>query len=318
MSFSYEVKEELSSQPSESCCQNAELAALIRMAGTIKIVGGEKKVLVQVQTVHAPTARRVYKLMRKNFQTPVQVAIKRNNFLRDKRLYIISIDMKCCRRFLEEYGIIPEKEHAKLKRAVMNPDSIKNDCCKRAFLRGAFLGGGSVSNPKGPYHMEFVTQDEDMVKILTETINHFGLKSNVVERKNNYMIYLKDGDHISDLLGLMGAHNNLLKYEDVRVLKDMRNSVNRIVNCETANLNKTIDASLRQIESIKYFKENNIFDRLPDKLRQIAELRLQYPDLSLKELGQMMDPVLGKSGVSYRLKKIEEMANKLQSMKGDL
>ncbi|HHY71559.1 MAG TPA: DNA-binding protein WhiA, partial [Thermoanaerobacterales bacterium] len=116
---------------------------------------------------------------------------------------------------------------------------------------------------------------------------------------------------------IIGAHNNLLKYEDVRVLKDMRNSVNRMVNCETANLNKTIDASVRQIESINYFKENNIFDDLPDNLKQTAELRLQYPDLSLKELGQLLDPVLGKSGVNYRLKKIEEMAQKLQSRKGE-
>ena len=139
----------------------------------------------------------------------------------------------------------------------------------------------------------------------------------MVERKNNYMIYLKVGDHIADMLGIIGAHNNLLKYEDVRVLKDMRNSVNRMVNCETANLNKTIDASVRQIESINYFKENNLFSDLPENLKQIAELRLEYPNLSLKELGQMIDPVLGKSGVSYRLKKIEEMAKKLQSRKGE-
>lgn len=315
MSFSYDVKEELARQPSNNCCQKAELAALIRMAGTIKIIGGQKKVLLQVQTVHPPTARRIYKLLRKTFLSPIQIAVKRNNFLKDKCLYIISIDMIHCRGLLKELGIIPRKEG--IEKAVMNLKLIKNKCCKRAFLRGAFLGGGSVSNPRGPYHMEFVTQDGDMAQTLINIIDHFGLKSNVAERKSNYMIYLKDGDHISDILGLMGAHYNLLKYEDVRVLKNMRNSVNRIVNCETANLNKTIDASVRQISSINYFKENNIFDKLPDKLKQIAELRLQYPDLSLKELGQMMDPVLGKSGVSYRLKKIEDLAYKLQSMKGE-
>jgi len=317
LSFSYDVKEELSRQPSNNCCQKSELAALVKMAGTIKIIGGQKKVLLQVQTVHPPTARRVFKLLRKTFLSPIQVAVKRNNFLKDKSLYIISIDTIYCRKLLEELGIIPDKESAEHKRSVMNSKLIAKKCCKRAFLRGAFLGGGSISNPKGPYHMEFVTQDEDMAKTLIKIINYFGLKSNVVERKTNYMIYLKDGDHISDILGLMGAHNNLLKYEDVRVLKDMRNSVNRIVNCETANLNKTIDASVRQIASINYFKENKIFDKLPKKLKQVAELRLQYPDLSLKELGQMMDPVLGKSGVSYRLKKIEELAYKLQSMKGE-
>lgn len=166
--------------------------------------------------------------------------------------------------------------------------------------------------------MEFVTPDKNMAETLIKLINSFGLKSKKVERKNNYMIYLKDGDHISDLLGIMGAHNSLLKYEDVRVLKDMRNSVNRMVNCETANLNKTIDAAVRQINCIKYLKDNNMFDDLSDNLKDIAELRLEYPDLSLKELGQMLDPILGKSGVSYRLKTIENIAHKLQSRKGEL
>jgi DNA-binding protein WhiA len=317
LSFSYNVKEELSRLPSNTCCQRAELASLVRMAGSIKIIGGQKKIFLQIQTVHAPTARRIYKLLRKSFISPVQIAIKRNNFLKDRSMYIISIDMNHCRNLLEELGVLPAGESFELKKTVMNPELIKKKCCKRAFLRGAFLGGGSVSNPKGPYHMEFVTQDESMADILTKLINDFGLKSKVVERKNNYMIYLKVGDHIADMLGIIGAHNNLLRYEDVRVLKDMRNSVNRMVNCETANLNKTIDASVRQIESIKYIKQNNLFDDLPDNLKQIAELRLEYPDLSLKELGQMIDPVLGKSGVSYRLKKIEEMAQKLQSMKGE-
>ena len=132
------------------------------------------------------------------------------------------------------------------------------------------------------------------------------------------MIYLKDGDNIADILGIIGAHNSLLKYEDIRVLKNMRNSVNRMVNCETANLNKTIDASIRQINSINILKKSTLYDDLPDNLKQIAELRLEYPDLSLKELGQMLDPVLGKSGVSYRLKKIENIAQKLQAKKGDM
>lgn len=317
LSFSYNVKEELSRLSSNTCCQRAELASLVRMAGTIKIIGGQRKMFLKIQTVHAPTARRIYKLLRKSFISPVQIAVKRNNFLKDRSMYIISIDLNHCRTLLEELGVFPTGDSFGLKKTVINPELIKKRCCKRAFLRGAFLGGGSISNPKGPYHMEFVTQDEGTVDTLTKLINDFGLKSKVVERKNNYMIYLKAGDHIADMLGIIGAHNNLLRYEDVRVLKEMRNSVNRIVNCETANLNKTIDASVRQIESINYFKENNMFDDLPENLKQIAQLRLEYPDLSLKELGQMIDPVLGKSGVNYRLKKIEQMAHKLQSRKGE-
>ncbi|MDD4568559.1 MAG: DNA-binding protein WhiA [Tepidanaerobacteraceae bacterium] len=318
MSFSYNVKEELSRLSSSICCQRAELASLVRMAGSIKIFGGKKKIFLQIQTVHAPTARRIYKLLRKNFNSPVQIAVKRNSFLKDKSLYIISLDINDCKVLLKGLGILPAGDSFEFQKTIVNPELIKKRCCRRAFVRGAFLGSGSISNPRGPYHMEFVTPDKNMAETLIKLINSFGLKSKKVERKNNYMIYLKDGDHISDLLGIMGAHNSLLKYEDVRVLKDMRNSVNRMVNCETANLNKTIDAAVRQINCIKYLKDNNMFDDLSDNLKDIAELRLEYPDLSLKELGQMLDPILGKSGVSYRLKTIENIAHKLQSRKGEL
>jgi DNA-binding protein WhiA len=316
-SFSCNVKEELSRISSSACCQRAELASLVRMAGTIKIIGGQKKIFLQIQTVHAPTARRIYKLLKKNFKSPVQIAIKRNSFLKDRSLYIIALDINDCKTLLEELGVLPTSTF-KLQEAVINSELIKKRCCKRAFLRGAFLGSGSISDPKGPYHMEFVTPDKNMAETLILLIKDFGLKSKVVERKNNYMIYLKDGDNIADILGIIGAHNSLLKYEDIRVLKNMRNSVNRMVNCETANLNKTIDASIRQINSINILKKSTLYDDLPDNLKQIAELRLEYPDLSLKELGQMLDPVLGKSGVSYRLKKIENIAQKLQAKKGDM
>ncbi len=317
VSFSYNVKEELSRLSSSACCQRAELASLMQMAGTIQIIGGQKKILLRIQTVHAPTARRIYKLLKKNSISPEGIAVKRNSFLKDRSLYIISIDVKQCKTLLEELGILPIGSGFEHQRTGINPDLIKNKCCKKAFLRGAFLGGGSISNPKGSYHMEFVTQDKDMAQTLLKLISDFGLKSKVVERKNNYLIYLKNGDHIADMLGIIGAHSSLLKYENIRVLKEMRNSVNRMVNCETANLNKTIDASVRQTASINYLKESGKFDDLPENLRQVAELRLKHPDLSLKELGQMMDPILGKSGVSYRLKKIEEIAKKLQSAKGE-
>ncbi len=317
VSFSSNVKEELSRLSSSACCQRAELASLMQMAGTIQIIGGQKKILLRIQTVHAPTARRIYKLLKKNSISPEGIAVKRNSFLKDRSLYIISIDVKQCKTLLEELGILPIGSGFEHQRTGINPNLIKNKCCKKAFLRGAFLGGGSISNPKGSYHMEFVTQDKDMAQTLLKLIGDFGLKSKVVERKNNYLIYLKNGDHIADMLGIIGAHSSLLKYENIRVLKEMRNSVNRMVNCETANLNKTIDASVRQTASINYLKESGKFDDLPENLKQIAELRLKHPDLSLKELGQMMDPILGKSGVSYRLKKIEEIAKKLQSAKGE-
>lgn len=317
MSFSYEVKEELARLTSDTCCQRAELAAMIRMAGSIKITGGPGKVALQIQTEHASTARKAFKLLKNHVKSSVEVVISKNNFLKNHVMYIISVNMEEARGLLKDLGILTESEKRIGLKGSIHPLLVRKRCCRRAYLRGAFLGGGSISDPKGPYHMEFVTIGKRHASALSRLINSFGLKSGLMERKNSQMVYLKDGNNIADLLGIMGAHNSLLKFEDIRVIKEMRNSVNRMVNCETANLNKTVDAAVRQIECIKFLKQQNLFDDLPSNLKQVAELRLKFPDLCLKELGQMMTPVLGKSGVSYRLKKIENIVENLQSMKGE-
>ena len=315
MSFSSEVKEELSRINANSCCQRAELSALIRMAGTIRIIGGQSGVFLQIQTVHAPTARRIFKLLKIHFHKPTEIAIKRNNFLKDRSMYIILLNLEDAKDLLTELGILDkDKEKITLQKGI-DHSILKKDCCKKAYLRGAFLGGGSISNPKGPYHMEYVTPDKILAYDLKNLINELGLNAKVVVRKNNYMVYLKEGNNISDMLGNLGAHNSLFKFEDIRVLKGMRNSVNRLVNCETANINKTIGTSFRQIKAIKFLIDNNLFNNLPMNLKQIAEIRLDYPDLSLKELGQMLIPPLSKSGVSYRLKKIEQIAEREKLMK---
>lgn len=317
MSFSYEVKEELARIASNTCCQKAELASLIRMAGSIKIAGGTGKAMLQIQTEHASTARKAFKLLKKHVKSPVEVVIRKNNFLKNHSLYVVSVNLEESRNLLKELGILSNDEDRVRFKDSVNPKIVKKRCCRRAYLRGAFLGSGSISDPKGPYHMEFVTTGKRQAGALSRLINSFGLNSKVMERKNNHMVYLKDGNNIADLLGIMGASDSLLKFEEIRVIKEMRNSVNRMVNCETANLNKTIDAAVRQIECINFLKQHNLFDDLPANLKQVAELRLEYPDLSLKELGQMTSPVLGKSGISYRLKRIESIVENLQSMKGE-
>jgi len=317
MSFSYEVKEELARIVSDTCCQRAELASLIRMAGSIKITGGSGKAVLQIQTEHASTARKAFKLLKKHVKSSVEVVIRKNNFLKNHSMYIISVNLQEASDLLRELGILSENEKSIGFKGSINPLLVRKRCCRRAYLRGAFLGSGSISDPKGPYHMEYVTIGKRQASALSRLISSFGLNSRVMERKGSHMVYLKDGNNIADLLGIMGAHNSLLKFEEIRVIKEMRNSVNRMVNCETANLNKTVDAAVRQIECIKFLKQHNLFEELPLNLKHIAELRLKFPDLSLKELGQMMSPVLGKSGVSYRLKKIESIVENLQSMKGE-
>ena len=315
MSFSYEVKNELSRLTPELCCQKAELASIIRMAGSIKIIGGHQKTYLQVQTEHASTARRIYKLLKKFVKCQIDISISKNNFLKTNSLYSLAVEIDNIKDFLFELDIISE-DKKKINLCVDIDDKlVSKRCCKRAYIRGAFLGSGSISDPKGSYHAEFVTTGRKQAVALSSLINSFGLKSKIVKRKDNHIVYLKEGDQIADLLGIMGAHKALLKFEDIRVLKHMRNSVNRTVNCETANLNKTISTSIRQVNYINYLKENDRFDDLPENLKYTANLRIDYPDLSLKELGQLMDPTLGKSGVSYRLKKIEEIAKKIQSIK---
>jgi hypothetical protein len=191
---------------------------------------------------------------------------------------------------------------------------IRKECDRRAYLRGAFLAGGSVNNPEGSsYHLEISSMYEEHCEALCELINRYGLNARCIERKKGYVLYLKEGEKIIDFLSLIGAHQALLKFEDVRIMRDMRNSVNRIVNCETANLNKTIGAAMRQIENIKLLEREIGLDQLPEKLREVALVRLQHPDLNLKEVGEMLKGNVSKSGVNHRLRKLDELANKVRN-----
>ena len=192
---------------------------------------------------------------------------------------------------------------------------IEKKCCKRSYLRGAFLAGGSVNNPEtSSYHLEISSLYKEHNDALCELMNSFGLKSKTLERKKGFITYLKEAEKISEFLNIIGGHNALLKFEDIRIVRDMRNSVNRLVNCETANLNKTIGASLRQVENIRYIESTVGLDVLPDKLREIARLRVEYQDVTLKELGDMVSGAkISKSGINHRLRKIDEIAEKLRA-----
>ena len=192
---------------------------------------------------------------------------------------------------------------------------VDTDKKRKAYIRGAFLGGGSISNPEKAYHLEFVTHNEEYAEELSKIVNTYDLNSKVIQRKNSYVVYLKEGEQIVDVLNIIGAHSSLLHLENVRIMKEMRNNVNRLVNCETANLSKTVNASVRQIESIKLIQKEIGLQRLPKNLREIAEFRVKFPDESLKELGTMLDPPVGKSGVNHRLRRIEKIAEELKKVK---
>jgi DNA-binding protein WhiA len=186
------------------------------------------------------------------------------------------------------------------------PESLlEKDCCRKAYLRGVFLGGGSLSTPEKSYHLELVTHNVEYAEHLTHFMNeNYDLGAKYTERKNNYIVYIKESEKIVDFLNVIGAHKTLLEYENVRIIKQMRNNINRVINCETANMNKAIEAAYEQLDAIKAIEAARGIRTLPTRLREIAELRLDNPDATLKELGDMLTPAIGKSGVNHRLKKM--------------
>ncbi len=200
---------------------------------------------------------------------------------------------------------------------VVDKQLIERNCCKQAYIRGAFLTKGSVTNPEKGYHFEIVCDEDEQAQLVMYIIKSFGLEPKLIQRKKYYVVYMKDGSMIVDILNIMGAHISLMNMENIRILKDMRNSVNRRVNCETANINKTVNAAVKQIEDIRYIEEKKGLKFLPDNLRLLAELRLDEPETPLKELGEKVNPPIGKSGVNHRLRKISEIANELRRNNND-
>jgi cell division protein WhiA len=308
MSFASETKKELTNLEIKPCCVRAELSALIRMNGSMSF--SNRKLIVDIQTENAAIARRIYTLIKKSYDVPVELLVRKKMRLKKNNVYIVRLSQRA-KEILEDMKILGEGFTFIHDIA---SDLIKKKCCKRSYLRGAFLAGGSVNNPEtSSYHLEIASLYKEHNDSLCELMNKFGLNSKTLERKKGYITYLKEAEKITEYLNIVGAVNALLRFEDVRIVRDMRNSVNRLVNCETANLNKTIGASIRQVENIRYINETVGLHILPEKLREIAELRLHYTDVTLKELGEMVaGGTISKSGINHRLRKIDEIAEKLR------
>lgn len=314
MSFSSIAKNEISRiAEDKDCCQIAEISAFLRMSGTIQIKG-KQGLSFKITTENAAIARRIFMLLKSCFNIHTDILVKRNNSLKKNNIYMLVVTPEMgAKDVLVKTHLLKEHSDGSISfTSKIGSDLLKKACCRKAYLRGAFLGGGSISNPEKTYHVEFVTNSPEFADELMKLVNSFELNSKVIQRKNTYVVYLKEGEQIVDLLNIIGAHSALLDLENVRIYKEMRNNVNRLVNCETANLNKTVDAAVRQIESIKLIQKKIGLRKLPNNLRDIAELRINYPDLPLKELGEMLSPPIGKSGVNHRLRKIEKIAEELE------
>jgi len=309
MSFASETKKELTNLEVKDCCAKAELSALIRMNGSLSF--SNKKFTVDVQTENAAIARRIYVLLKKNYDVSVELLVRKKMRLKKNNVYIVRLVEKT-RMLLEDLKIVEEGFTFTHR---ISPELVQKKCCKRSYLSGAFLAGGSINNPEtSSYHLEIFSLYEEHNEALCNLMNEFQLNSKTLERKKGYINYLKEAEKITEFLNIIGAHNALLRFEDVRIVRDMRNSVNRLVNCETANLNKTIGAAIRQVENIRYIDETAGLDILPEKLREIARLRVEYQDVTLKELGEMVSGgQISKSGINHRLRKIDQIADKLRA-----
>lgn len=288
MSFSGEVKQELEKHMgSARHCQLAELAAIIHFCGQYGR-DAEGHYTVGFQTENEAIVRKGFTLLKKTFN------IDTGNWLTEEQMRDI------CHKIGD-----PEEP--------VNMLLLKNSCCQRAFLRGAFISVGSISDPSKGYHLEFVCTKEDKALQLQNVMKGFDIDARIVKRKKYFVVYLKEGAGIVDLLNVCEAHVSLMNLENLRILKEMRNSINRRVNCETANITKTVNAANRQISDIMFLRDHYGFSKLPEPLRQVAEARLEFSDAPLKELGEMLDPPVGKSGVNHRLRKLSELADTVRS-----
>ncbi|API93478.1 putative sporulation transcription regulator WhiA [Virgibacillus pantothenticus] len=309
MSFASEIKKELTAMEIADCCKYAELAALVRMNGAISL--SRQKYTLDVQTENAAIARRIYTLIKAIYDIRVELLVRRKMKLKKNNVYIVRLN-EGVKPILVDLHIL--QEPMTFTRTISETFMHKS-CCKKAYLRGAFLAGGSINNPEtSSYHLEIFNFYEEHNDSLCDLLNQFELRARKLARKNGYIVYIKEAEKITEFLGIIGAHNALFKFEDVRIVRDMRNSVNRIVNCETANLNKTIGAAFRQIENIQFIERTVGLDQLPEKLREIAILRVKHQEVSLKELGELVESgKISKSGVNHRLKKIDAFAEKIKN-----
>jgi len=259
MSFSIKTKNELARKvPEKRCCQIAELAGLVRMDGTI-LISANNQIGLELITENAAVARKVLKLAKLVFEVETEIGIRKKNRLKKNNIYLVKIPPH--NQVQEILKALDITQEGILVNPSISPQVTKKKCCQRSYLRGVFLGAGSISDPENTYHLEIITSSLDYAQSLVELIGKFNLQAKISTRKNYFVVYLKESEQIVTFLNIIGAHVALLSFENIRIQKEMRNKVNRLVNCETANLNKTINAAFRQIENIELIKETLGLDK---------------------------------------------------------
>ena len=294
MSFSSEVKEELSTLAcGKNHCIDSEIVGLMSMCGRVHISALDNY-SIKIHTENIAVARRISILLYKNYKAKPEILIRQSGNIRN---YIV---------------VIKDGEVVKDILKKIEKDDVYRTCCQRSYIRGVFLAAGSINDPNKSYHLEIVCNSREKTRKIQQMLQNFDIESKKVARGNRFVVYIKEGSLIVDTLNVCGAHKSLIELENVRILKDVRNNLNRKVNCETANISKVVRTAVRQIDDINLIKEVRGLDSLSDSLQEMAIVRLSHPDASLTELGELLEKPIGKSGVNHRLRKLSEIAESLR------
>lgn len=309
MSFSSDVKEELSRVVThEECCKMAELTGFLITNCSIAKEDGD--FILRMSTENAAAIRRVYNAFKSLYGIIPITNIEKEKTFNDSLYQLKIIDKDDLEKFFKNSLInidtrlqIIIDDHGKIN---------EKECCTRSFLRGVFMGGGSMADPNHMYHLEVVASNMENASFINGIMNDMGLNAKTIKRKKDYVVYIKGAERISDFLASIGSNKGILEFEQVRVIKEVKNRVNRLNNFENANLEKTIDTALTQIEDIMVIRKNRKFQKLPEPLKEIALLRLEYRDDTYTQLGEKLNPPLSRAGVSHRFKKIKEIADELR------
>ena len=313
MSFSSSVKDELSRQmPGARHCQIAETAAILSLCGRVKISASDH-FWIEIHTENVAVARKYFTLLKKTFNIRTDVSIRSGINPGRSRTYIVAVrEHEEALKVLQAVKLINSQGEIGENLSLIRNVVLQNACCRRAFIRGAFLAAGSISAPEKFYHFEIVCPTEPKAEQLKNIIATFDIEAKIVPRKKYYVVYIKEGSQIVDILNVMEAPVSLMELENIRIVKEMRGSVNRQVNCETANINKTVSAAVKQIEDIRFIQSVAGLSVLPESLQEMARIRLERPEATLKELGEALEPPVGKSGVNHRLRKLSLVAEELR------
>ena len=318
MSFSSNVKDELSRQmPGARHCQIAETAAILSLCGRVKISASDH-FWIEIHTENVAVARKYFTLLKKTFNIRTDVSIRSGINPGRSRTYIVAVrEHEEALKVLQAVKLINSQGEIGENLSLIRNVVLQNACCRRAFIRGAFLAAGSISAPEKFYHFEIVCPTEPKAEQLKNIIATFDIEAKIVPRKKYYVVYIKEGSQIVDILNVMEAPVSLMELENIRIVKEMRGSVNRQVNCETANINKTVSAAVKQIEDSRFIQSVAGLSGLPESLQEMARIRLERPEATLKELGEALEPPVGKSGVNHRLRKLSLVAEELRQQYPD-